>query len=639
MGTPRYEQKTNKRTGESRWFVSDDDGHSWAPSDPPAPEPEPSAAPAAAAPPAPTNAPQTEMPWYEVLARGARDTAGMGFSDEAGGQGAKLYDALHGLDETDTPRTAGRGMDAPLDPHATSAVAERDAQRAEDARALKESPKTYRGGEAIGIAGTAAAPFSKLKAAAPAVLGAANAVGSSENEGGDLAWDALAGGVGGQAIGMAGGRAAQALARTPLAQRISSSLAEGAEKKAAAAQELADRRYLRAAGANTPDLNKLSRKPGQIRRYAQGGRDRGIGKGFLPQTTQAYGEDAARVVAESDTQRAALEDALRAKGAVVDPKELAQNIRSLKANHAEGGAAGQPLRDEIDTIAREQMRMAPTTPMQIGPVRADVPGPIPWDKVNTERGDWGEGTQFQSNAPRQAVRSGIYGQINESLASAADQTIPGAGKQWRDAGEAEHVGLTLGDMAQRRLNGEAVNRELSLTDHMTGIGAGVATGNPGIGLTTALANKLYRGRAPALMERLASRRAASYGNAAQAYRSLPQGAARAATQTAARPIGGAASFGSAPAHADDRDQALREFAQSTPEVQSGQARGQMVPDAAMELLRTQPAALGKWAPELLEARKQGEGQFAARIQKLSADPDFARDVLPRLQSMTVAKGK
>lgn len=690
MGAPRYEQKTNKRTGESRWFVSDDDGHSWAESEPPAaPAPEPATAPvpAQAAPlleqAAP--APQTEQPWYEVLARGARDTAGMGFSDEAAGLGAKLAGP-------DVERRAGRGMDAPIDPNATAYSAERDYQRGEDATALRDSPTLYRAGEVAGLAGTAAAPFAKLGKLAPAALGAANAVGSTNDTAmDDLAKDAAVGGV----MGELGGRALGAVGK-----RVAPALRSKFSQWAADAARESNKRYLRASGATKGALDRMGDKG--ITRYAAAGRRLGIGKGIIPKTIESFGDDAQRVADQSNAERQALEEVIKEKGgAPVDPDKLSRSIKSLKGEHAKGGPTGQPLRDEIDRIADETSAMrepsiktpvdvdayepadtirtnidppSPLTPSAVKRIRAgemnddlaarfqggkaptplridveqaaapqtlEIPRGIPWSRANKERVDLGNSINFTPNTPRAAIRPRVYGKLNEALGDAANEAAPGVGDKWRQAGENEHVGILLNELARGRENSEAANRVLSLSDQGLGAAVGVASGDPTAGVATAMGNKMLRAREHALAERVLRGKSAVQGRIASSMQRVPLaarlGGARATGQqgtAAARRL--PMMFGS-PAHADNGGDAMDELAGASPADRSRNARGQMLPDAAMQLLKTEPQALGKWAPELLEARKQGEGQFAARIQSLQSDPAFSRDVLPRLQAMTVAK--
>lgn len=84
----------------------------------------------------PEPAPHKPVSGAESLARGAGQGLTAGFSDEAGGVGAALYDLTHGGNPGEAYKT------------------ERDAQRAENAQAAQDNPGLYTGGELAGMAAT-----------------------------------------------------------------------------------------------------------------------------------------------------------------------------------------------------------------------------------------------------------------------------------------------------------------------------------------------------------------------------------------------------------------------------------------------------------------------------------------------------
>lgn len=67
----------------------------------------------------------------------------------------------------------------------------------------------------------------------------------------------------------------------------------------------------------------------------------------------------------------------------------------------------------------------------------------------------------------------------------------------------------------------------------------------------------------------------------------------------------------------------------------GAGRGNMLGDAAQQLLQTQPQALGRWQQQLAQAAQKGPEELDALVGKLAReDPDFRTGPLVQLQQMT-----
>lgn len=656
----------------------------------------------------------------EAFGRGAAQGAGFGFADEASGAGAAARaveeqiglgqastDQLRGIgsaldrvgldtmglatlpDAVPYERAAARGVtdaDRPsalvkrgaLDQLADAARTarasygdQRDNWRAEDDLAEEDRPGAFYAGMGTAALGTAALPLGgavrpgmTLMQRAPLLAQAGGRAGAIAGAGASEA-ETLPGIAQDAATGAAvGAVAAPVLSET--AGAVARPVLKWAGDKAVRAGKIANDLRLRSYGATKGDLDRLAKKSGGTARYAQGGERLGIGKGgMLPTPVGDIADEAASVQMAAQARKDAIADELANSSATVNPRQLARNIKGLKSEYAQGGSASQPLRDELDKIAAEELRMDrsyrldteidPAKPLQRGaggrfektppiPLRVDVERHPPFSVMDKERRAWGNATNFSSDTPRQALRKDVYGQLNETMADAADQTIPGSGQAWRGANEDEHVALEIAEMAAKRARGEAANRLISPSDYGMGLGGaagGFAMGvNPVIaGLAGVVGNKVIRGREHALgagvmrgaqhaLEQLGSK-AASPNVAGP----LPMGASRTAAQSdalqslASRARQQMPPFTSEPAFAQDEVAPPQQ-----PEQPDPAAPPQDLSATVRALLVNQPTALGPYVAEFERAlQSDEESALPALMHKLSGDEVFTTKYLPLLQ--------
>jgi len=437
----------NKRTGEVR--VSDDGGATWH-----APEPQPGMGDvhtAEAADERASNAQKAQdiggafIPGQAPLDRGGVNAAvrgtgqgaSVGFGDEAAGAGSWLAGMFGG---GETPRAAGRGIDAPLvgeqkgpDPllrHMfeprqravpTDYTVARDAERGANAQAKQQHPYLYAGGEMVGstapamllgagggAAAKAAGAGRMLTAAGTgAALGGAEGAGRSEADSPQgVARDAAVGaGVGG-ALGVGGELAAPYVAKG--ARWLGDKLEGGADTLGT----MADEQKLAAAGAERGALRKLKEKPGGLERYAEGAERLGIGRnrlGFIPATTRQHVADAETAAAAAGATKDQIAGQLQDAAVAVDGRDVAAAIRKLAAGEGKG-PAGKAVRDEVEAIAQGFEAM----------------GVVPFGEMNAELQSWGQATNFDAGSLRQNLRKKIYSAVNDSLSDAAERAAEAA---------------------------------------------------------------------------------------------------------------------------------------------------------------------------------------------------------------------
>jgi hypothetical protein len=173
------------------------------------------------------SAPRPRTTAGQAFGLGTADGASMGFADEASGLGAWLASKFNG---GDIPRASGRGVDAPIS-DTTDYEAGRNEFRADEDAAANEHALAYRGGQGVGIVGTAMAPI-----------------------------------PGGQALGRVTARVAPRVAGALIERGVGETLANGlgrvAQRAAVAAPTGAALGALNAAGDSEASL---TRNPGQLR--------------------------------------------------------------------------------------------------------------------------------------------------------------------------------------------------------------------------------------------------------------------------------------------------------------------------------------------------------------------------------------
>lgn len=466
--------------------------------------------------------PKTEA--GESFVRGAVQGATLGFSDELYGAGAGLVDWVRGKGEL-----------------GKSYARNRDDERARNAAALADNPKTYIGGSVAGGVATSLIPGVGIAKGATLVGGAAKAAalggvtGAGLTEANPLAEpEDFAKDVGkGAAIGAAFQGGAHILGKAAGAMRPEA-LRSTANIKAA-----------KAAGALGSDLKKLG-----------------------PEKTQAMGEAVQKAglkafdsLEEVGAKLAtAKEEAGQAIGKALDSvDELVVQAKAGVDKLSVPAQAKANLRAAIDKqfqfnmtrigerIEKELIAPNAKNPLLKGELAklqgiADdfrAGGSVTMREGNVIKGTQGRVTNFNSETVPQAFKQEVYGIIKRELDDIVGRTgsleagvgrlgaeagVRGIGEAPKGAfdvgarnqsvakayGEAKKAYGALSD-AERinvaRQGSAAGNREISLTDTIAGAGAATATGSPQAVVVATGLNKLARQYGDSVMA-VGARRAA-----------------------------------------------------------------------------------------------------------------------------------
>lgn len=437
-------------------------------------------------------------------------------------------------------------------------------------------------GELGGQFAAAPAALARAPIALGAAGGALSGLGNSDTD--DWGQRILAATEGGL-LGTAGGWAAGKLGS--LLGRGSAGLADNAAQldREALSQGLMH------GGATRADLKRLDALGGR-EKFAEGAKR--LGLTGRPAAVEAA---AGRVVEGADTGRDAI---LQAAGPLqVDPMALGAAIErggsAQLPNVAQGAAAR--VRGVVQGEADAARGMG--TPA----------GGAPWDEVNKLRQFWGDKTNFASGTPENTARRGIYGAINDELGDAINLRTPGAGDEWRQLGADEHIGIQLGDIATAALDRGRQQGFGPLDAFAVGGGGslGALLGGPG-GSALGAAGGLLGKRA------LEANRHAIAGGLASAGAGLARGTGAAMGALGNAPLGAAVGASVGGWAADD-------------------AEAKSVAQQALNALHTQPQALGQYASQIAQAAASpDQGAVNTLMLRLvQTDPQFRRDVLPRLQ--------
>lgn len=242
----------------------------------------------------------------------------------------------------------------------------------------------------------------------------------------------------------------------------------------------------------------------------------------------------------------------------------------------------------------------------------------------------------KSNAPmEEAARREVAGNLRAATSDALDRgvdmgTVPSElSDAWKGARDDYSLAAAVQDPAIARVYQEFGNQKVSLPS-MALAGGGLAAGGGVGGLAAAAAGQFmkYRGASALAGAERAGANVARFAGGAPNW--LSQNA----------PFGQlSASLGGNNQHASaqdmDGDSALSAMGNQISQTQND-ARGYLLPQAAMQLLRTNPQALGQYASQIAQAAGSDDtGAVGALLDKLSqTDPDFSTQVLPRLNAMT-----
>jgi len=219
----------------------------------------------------------------------------------------------------------------------------------------------------------------------------------------------------------------------------------------------------------------------------------------------------------------------------------------------------------------------------------------------------------------QAVDREAAGGFRRELQSSLDTQAPELGRDWREAQHDVGNALDLLGPAEAREVRELGNQALSLPTWIAASG-GVASGNPVAATAMGVASAQAKARGRSAM-------AGSYRGLGRTQNALA-GGADALAQAAPQAAAAAAALGG-----------------TTGGAQAGQTRsgniaggiGGELPNAAQDVLSTQPQALGSYAQQFQEAGASPDpNALRALVIKLTqSDPEFRRTVLPVLQEHTV----
>jgi hypothetical protein len=278
--------------------------------------------------------------------------------------------------------------------------------------------------------------------------------------------------------------------------------------------------------------------------------------------------------------------------------------------------------------------------------RADVPADdtarvrygIPFSEAHKERRLWGDGTNWASTDPEQKIRQDVYGAINSGMRTAADRIVPGSGAALRDANWNEHVAIMVRDAARKKAlqqtntirtplaaGGGAVGGGIvgMMTGGMSGALSGATTG----GMLAGAASKGLQGREHIMMSKAAGALQPFAQGAANKSTALAQGLDKLVSPAAiAGSSQGGAALGAAAAQEIQGQQRAKQA--------SDEGRGQLMPSALQQVLKTNPEALGPFRKQIeMAAQKNEPAVWSATISKLERDVAFRR-LRPQILELT-----
>jgi hypothetical protein len=269
-----------------------------------------------------------------------------------------------------------------------------------------------------------------------------------------------------------------------------------------------------------------------------------------------------------------------------------------------------------------------------------APNGVPFREMNLERQAAGrEIPAGTPPTPANEFRRQTYGAINDAMEQGANQASPGLGSEWNAAKTTEgnarmltEASFSAQDMAGPR---PALDRG-DLTNMAGGAAVGLKLGGPigaavggGVGL---VGGRMLEGRGMAANAAILGARQGI--NRAQAAVAPPVQAAGQALQQSGAP----SAILSEPANPNpDQHQALRDWFQQKGvrmEDVPQQSRGNLLGNAAQQLLQTDPQSLGQYQQQIADAAGKGQEALNALIVKLETDPQFRTGPMLKMQALT-----
>ena len=400
----------------------------------------------------------------EAAVRGGAQGATMRISDEIVGAGKavgrKLGDVAQGLEGQ--PGLAERYRQ------------ERDLDRQANAAARAAHPKTYTGSEiGTGIAATLAAPGAG--AGKLATMGSVGAAGAASGLGGSEA-DLTKGEFAeagkdtgfGTGVGLAAGAAGLGLAK----------VVGAAGKKLAALGK--GRLFKAAVGQNKKAFTQIN---GKDLYEKSGDYLDALGVGWGDSTESIAGKLTARTkelggeldVIVSQLDEAAPSGVSPFSVAQRIEKEVAAPLKKLAANQNEYKQAQGVIDNILDLGDKVSFKDAAAQRRAFQ------------DAINY---DARQGLTASADAKRKIAE--IWNDVIDDAAEPALKKLGQEGDAYRELRHEMGLVLELSKHVNDRVAGNATNRLLSPSDHALGIGSGLMTGNPLIGLTAAAANHIAR---------------------------------------------------------------------------------------------------------------------------------------------------
>lgn len=440
-----------------------------------------------------------------------------------------------------------------------------------------DHPYRALGGQLLSQAAPALVPGNGVLSAAATgeLAGAADHYSRSED---GSVWDALVGGLPAAAVGGAvalGGKALGAIGK--------------------GTQWLADRARMASLGATADDVAEAGMTP---REFSQRSDELGLNNRVLPMSREAKLERAGAALDDAGARQAAAIAEADAAGVGANRDWGGEIARDIDANADNVWRGGSGQRGQIVGAMQRAASAAEDHPMES---LADL------RRYKTARS--GEaytnalGGLDESAAGKAALAAA------DSAGQHLDQSMYQAGPELY--GQYTGANRDYGDAAMFEELLQQSRPQNPVADAAAAIGGTAISGGNPLGGVAGWAAR--RAVAPYAIDA-----SANLGNA------LAPGLQGA---------GSAVSGASVPA---SMSRAAMSGAQQQEQLQND-SRGHLQPDAVSMVLERNPQALGKYAPELAEAKKNGN--LGAAIYRLQMkDPFFAKNILPQIQGLTTEPG-
>jgi len=340
--------------------------------------------------------------------------------------------------------------------------------------------------------------------------------------------------------------------------------------------------------------------------------------GFMPANYQRYARNAGALAAQGSANMAAGEDAIarmpQPPNVAVGPliarqRAEAERLRGLA--DTPGNAPQASFRDtlannlEADTITPGRGPQAQIEPSGWNGHQFAQPGQtidlptnqLPWPRALEQRRNLDANTKWGFTSPAEGASNDIRSQFANDLRGGIDEALsapgvpPEAAQQWRTGRDQYALGARVSKPALAAMNAQG-------------------TGNIPTSMTqaaTQAASSLTRGRGASFMAGVQR----NVGDAITGVSEVPDMAARTSGMQSWLQQKGV--------HVDNIVE---------------QGRGNQLGTSAIELLHTDPGALGQYQQQFQEAADQGPAAVNALITRLEEDQQFRTGPMRRLQQMT-----